>query len=440
MASYDGYLCLGGIEIVNKGRLSQMIGIGRGPEGIMCKDCAPCPEMDEALGYVGGYNPAENPWYDPNIPDSDDFAGLLVTSITGLEPGNTFSTTPITENATVGATLKRRAHRAAPQIVVTGLLMARTCAGMEYGYAWLRSAVRGSCTPTNFCSGDDLTFIVGPPNFPDEDCGPVDFPAELVPYLRTFKGAAIVDGPKITSIVPRGCPSCYECGMLEVQFTLSAADPCIYHEPIDLGGASFVLIEDSDCIEWIFDPDGTEDCSDDCPPAPNCAVDPRCVDLAPPAMPTIVSSCVNDCISGDQFRACLTIPGGTFPSNTEGTVVLTINSGDLPLTNIEVDVWENPIDLDPAQLEDCAKCASLAISYVAANSSLVIDGTQRTSTINCPLGTSVRANPYIANTNGTINFTYPLFDCAGDYTICIRARGPIADNASVDVVAVAREC
>ena len=46
MASYDGYLCLGGIEIVNKGRLSQMIGIGRGPP-------APVPSLETArLGAI----------------------------------------------------------------------------------------------------------------------------------------------------------------------------------------------------------------------------------------------------------------------------------------------------------------------------------------------------------------------------------------------------
>ncbi len=395
--------------------------------------------MDAALGYPNGYNPAESPWYDALEPDSDNFAGLLVTSITGLEPGVTFAATPISENATVGATIRRRAHQAAPQIVVTGLLMARTCAGMEFGYRWLRKAARGSCTTPSFCNGDDLTFIVGPPEFSDEDCGTVDFAAELVPYFRTFKGAALVDGPKIKSVVPRGCPSCWECGMLEVEMTFSASDPCIYREPIDLGMVSFVPVTGGDCIVWVPS-DGDEDCTDECPPDAPCATDPNCVDIAPPAMPTLINSCVNDCISAEQVRACVSIPDGTFPMTAEGTLIVTINAGDMPLTNIEMKVWENPLGLSPDLLEDCAVCASLAISYVAAHGSLVIDGTLRAATINCVGGTSVRANPYIANTNNTSNFSYPTFVCGSDYTVCITAHAPVSSMASIDVVAVAREC
>lgn len=437
MASFDGYLCLGGTEIINKGRLSQMIGSGRGPEGVICHDCAPCPDLDTALGYPLGYNPADNPWYSPDEPDSDQFAGLLVTSITGLEPG-AFSRV-ITENAGVGAVLGQ-GRQSAPQIVVTGILMARTCAAMDYGYRWLRKAVKGSCGPGQPCVGDDLVYIVAEPQFSDEDCGPVDFPAELIPYLRTFKGAAIVSGPTITQVVPRGCPSCYECGMLEVQFTLSASDPCVYREPlVILETGPFSCATATDCIVWVDDADGTGDCSDDCPQGPPCATDPNCVDISPPMMPALINPCVPDCISGVDCTASVLIPDGTFPPSASGTVIINVFAGDEAMRNIRIKVWENPLGLPLSELEDCAVCATLAISYIAPQSTLVIDGAGRSASITCPGGSPVRANPFIASA-GSATFAYPEFICGTDYTLAVTVNGPVSSLAAVEILAIAREC
>lgn len=432
-------MCLGGTVLYNKGLLAQNLGSGRGPEGVICKDCAPCPELDAALGFPHGYNPADSPWYDPDEPESNDFAGLLVTSVTGLEPG--VFARQITENAGIGAVLGQ-GRQAAPQIVVTGILMARTCAAMDYGYRWLRKAVRGSCSPKTPCVGDDLMFLSTVPIFSDEDCGPVDFVAELVPYLRTFKGAAIVAGPTITQIVPRGCPSCYECGMLEIAMTFSAADPCVYREPSALLPLQGFDCSDTDqpCVTIVVDMDGDEDCSDDCPSDPPCSTDPNCVDISPPMMPAILNSCVNDCISSATCSATVNIPDGTFPPTAEGTIVISIFAGDQPLTGISVKVWENPIDLPIDQLEDCAVCAQLAISYVAPQATLVIDGAARTSNITCAGGSAVRANPFIASSTGSANFAYPAFVCGTDYTVQVTARGPVSALASVEIQAIAREC
>lgn len=437
MSAADLWACFGGTELWNKSQLSQMINAGLGPQGIICEDCTVFPALDCGLGFPTGYNQTDLPWYDPAEPDSLEFAGFFVTSY-NVEPGN--FTRPVIEKAGVGAVVGQGRNNA-PQIVITGLLFAATCCGMEFGYRWMRKALRGSCAPNTACAGDDFTFLSCDPVFPDDDLTTPNCETYLSQYFRTFKGAALVDGPKITQIVARGCPTCYDCGIYEIQFTLSASDPCIYREPVEILSATPFDCSASvgGCIEWIVDADGTADCSD-CPPEAPCATDPNCTDVSPPAMPSIVNPCVDDCIGDTDCSVFLDVPDGTFPATAEGTLIVTIFAGSLPLTGIEIKVWENPLNLTPDQLDDCGVCSTLAISYVAAGATLVIDGAGRTSTIECLGGAQVRANPFIASGNGSANFSYPAFLCGSDYTVGVSAHAPIAADATVTIQAVAREC
>lgn len=465
--SFDGYMCIGGVEVINSSRLAQLMGSGRGPEGIICQDCGPCPELDLGLGYVGGYGPDQMPWYDPLEPDSNDVAGLLVTSITGLEPGA--FTRPVTEAAGVGAVIGQ-GRQTAPQIVVTGLIMAATCCASDYFLRWLRQALRGACG--NVCgTGADLVFLSCEPNFPDQDCvgdaaalaaciaacggnadceadcraafAPTDFAGLLAPYYRTFKNAALVSGPVVSQIIPFGCPSCYECGMTEVTFTISAGDPCVYRDPVAVAEMlTFTCGSDTgDCIEWVENSAGEFDCADECPPAEDCATDPNCQDISPPAMPSINNPCVYECIGAGACTACFTIPKGVIPGTTDGAVQISIYSGDLPMSRINIRVWENPLGVDVDLLDACDICSELNISYVAAHSTLVIDSASRTSSITCPMGTSVRANPFIASGTGSTSFNYPVVEgCAGPYTVCITTADDISPKAFVTASVVAREC
>lgn len=439
--AFDGFMCLGGVEIINSSRLSQMIAAGKGPEGIQCRDCAPCPDLDKGLGYPGGYNPADNPWYDPAAPESIDFAGLLVTSLTGLEPG--LFQRPVIETAGVGAIIGQ-GRQTAPQIVVTGLLMAASCCAAEYGLRWLSSALRQSCAPGALCAGRDLLFLSCEPSFPDEDCPEnegQDYEALLAPYYRTLKNAALVSGPVVSNIIPRGCPTCHECAFMEVTFTIAAGDPCIYRDPIPLladGTFDCGTDQQGNCIEWVTDP--ALSCEDECGTF-NCATDPNCEDLNPPSMPSILNPCVNECIGGIVCRSCLDIPLGIFPSTGEGTLQIRIFAGTLPMRKIQIRIWENPLGLDPLELDDCDVCTELNISYIGPDATLTIDGASRSSTISCPGGADVRANPFIASGSGSGSFAYPSFSgCGGPYTLCVTAEGPVAEEATISVMAVSKEC
>lgn len=267
-----------------------------------------------------------------------------------------------------------------------------------------------------------------------------DFEAWLAPYYRTLKGVALIDGPRVIERQARACPGCNQCPIYRVQFTLAAAKPCVFSDPITITDTESFLCGElgTDCIEWS----NAADCADDdeCLVAPDCGADPDCPStVEPPTVPPIQNPCVDECITAITCQVCADIPAGTFPG--EGTLIVTIFSGSEPLRNINLKVWPNPLDLDPEFLSDCDACSELNISYLAADSTLVIDGTTGTAVIECPGGSTIRANPFIASGTGSAAFTYPSLDgCVGRYTVCVRANGSAAIDSWVSIVAVPREC
>ncbi len=435
--AYLGFLCLGGRQIVNDCRTLQRVADGYGPPGIVCRACDPCcGDLSAGLGFPDGYNPTDLPWYD-GTQESVDFAGLLIENIEGLEPGG--FTRPVVETSGIGAVIGA-GRQSAPTIIVTGLLLAASCCAQEFGLSWLRQALKTSCAPGIGCAGEDLLFLSCEPESPDEDCGEVDFEEWLAPYYRTLKGVALVDGPRVIERMPRACAECEACPIYRVQFTLAASKPCVFLDPTEIiGPTSFECSElGADCIIW--DEEETCDEDSDCGTLVNCSTDPDCpASVAPPTVPPITNPCVEECISTITCRVCVDIPADTFPSFAEGTLVVTIYAGSEPLRGINLKIWKNPLDFDPDELDDCDVCAELNISYVGADATLTIDGANRTATIDCPGGSTVRANPFIASGSGTPNFSYPSLDC-GRYTVCITARQGAATDSYVEISAVGMEC
>lgn len=442
--AYLGFMCIGQ-EIINDCRTLQRIADGAGPPGITCRACDPCcPDLNAGLGYADGYNPTSMPWYDGSQ-DSVDFAGLLVESVTGLEPGP--FTRPVSESAGYGAVIGQ-GRQSAPTIVVTALVMAATCCAAEFGISWLRNALRGSCMTGVTCAGEDLTFLSCEPQTPDLDCPttpvPFDYEAWLAPYYRTLKGAALIDGPTVIEHLARACPECNNCGIPRVTFTIAASKPCVYRDPVDLVvEARFECStgDADDCIIW--DTDG--DCDgDDCPDTASCDVDPDCSSIvSPPTVPPITNPCDVDCITEEECLVCVDIPAGTFPSTGEGTLIVTVDNtrSKTPVRRLKLQLWQNPVDLDPDQLSECTVCSELNVSYLAPGAKLVIDGANGTSTIECPGGQSVRANPFISSGTGSPSFSYPSIDgCRGQHTVCLTASGPVERATFVTIQTVGREC
>ena len=118
-------------------------------------------------------------WYDPDDPDTWEFAGLYPLKIVGLDDDTRSAT--VVESAHDGGSvlLPRRATR---EINVTGLLVAKTGASLEAGMRWLRKTLDGSgCGQDPGCTGDSLCFFSAcPPQLPLQGCDYNAPPSSLI--------------------------------------------------------------------------------------------------------------------------------------------------------------------------------------------------------------------------------------------------------------------
>ena len=453
-----GAAFLNGEEIVNDARTLAYLAAGYGPSNMQINGGCACPDIRELIDCDS--DPYESPvadpapWYDSSVPESADFAGFLTVEFIGL--GSTYTRTPI-DKVTSGSVLGRL--RSGPRPMTwRGYLFGRSDCAVRYGLSWLTAHLKGaSCVA---CNGEELDLLVCCPDL--EDSPPVTGCASLPainrpeicpPYsqpdaFRTLKNVGLVAGPRILSQRRMGCSS--SCGnsacigdetlIMEIEFTLMAGNPYLYGCPVCL------------CVEQPFPP--ISDCDDvwfkvadsnnpsgpcgveECPPETDCSLtDSLCDPAVLPPVPVFTDNCFCDPIVPVQF--CCDVPADSFGQFFEGAPVIEIYSGSGVMRSTTIRFFENPQGLpccDTAE-DPCRNCDALQIRYIPANSTLTIDGTTRSVTLDCPgLARPIRAEHLTATP-----FSWPILECT-EFCICIETEGlAVQPDATVTVLITPRE-
>lgn len=432
-ALFNGFVALSGNELINHARVlaySRQLGITE-------LRCEPCDGLAHALGD-GPYSSPDMddaPWWDPTVPESKDFAGLLGLEIIGISKSTgRRELVPLT---TDGAALHplRRAHR---EIQIRALLLARTDCALSYGYSWLASALRGAACATG-CGGGTLCFFTCcPPCVPDEQ-GQID-PACGDPYVRTLYdvGLLAMDEPTEVRRVTGGW-------LAQVTFTLAAGDPFIYREP-----RLIVSTTPGTPIEVIpdYDPAVSVVCTEDI----DCLVTNR-PDLPvtewpacpPPPAPLLPPVPVDACFPRGPFtaaRAVFPLPPGMAPAWSEKVPYLVIKSGSRRLERIIVRWYGNPNQRPCDQIigDPCQACAEVNVAYIPERSTLTIDGRAQRAYLDCPGGPGLlQAEPDLYGPGGS-PFVWPVFGCADALCLeVITKDASLAPDAEVHVYYVVRE-
>jgi len=240
------YFSLGGVEVANHVRLAAYFeSVGTSLDSI--SPCV-CPTLTaEMLGDLPYVDPAADdaPWYDPAVPVSEDFAGLLVLSMEGLDE---HPVKRAVTNAIAGGGVLGPARVLPRTIVVTALVLGSTCCGVEYGLHWLGQVLQGCAG--NQCEGDCMTLFTC---CPDEE---VDQECFNDGYRRTLRHVALVDGPRVIARTGTGC-SAGECSagadVLTVEFTLVAAKPWLWTEVVPIIEVAPPSDDGEDCVVWCFE-------------------------------------------------------------------------------------------------------------------------------------------------------------------------------------------
>lgn len=150
---YEGWVDYDGVEVVNHSRTVQLARA----MGVSVLTLAPNKvNWIDALHGGPAYADITNaPWYDPNVAASQEFAGLFVLRIDGLDDSSMQSTPVeyITDGGHPG-----RPRNTTQSLVFDARIIAATERGAEFGKRWIARTLSQRKGGT-FCNGADLTYF-----------------------------------------------------------------------------------------------------------------------------------------------------------------------------------------------------------------------------------------------------------------------------------------
>lgn len=426
--AYTGWLSYAGTELVNDARAAAY-GAALAVAGVQCRGCV--DDLPPALGDEPYTTPEQDdaPWYDPAVPESAGFGGLLGMDIVGVSKG-TATRSPsalVGDGSVIGAL--RRAHR---EVTIRGLMLAADDCSLSYGMAWLASALRGGgCGPAG-CLGDQLCLMSCCPAGEDPE-------AAGTAALRTLFRAGLLEGPELLSrkrVAGGGCGGTTGGMIAEVEWTMVAGIPYLYREPVEVVPAT--ALADLPAV------DGPASQPGGCQPPGSCLDDPQCPQPDPPPLPPVpVDPCACPPTRMTARRA-VSVPAGAVPAWLESVPIVTVKTGTtgIAMRCLIVRFYSNPIGLpcDPATLDGCNACAEIQIPYLSPGVTLTIDGRTERAWVDCPSGTGGgMAEPTLFGPNGGV-LQWPVFDCGA--ALCVEISvDPRFDpgDATIQVEMVPRE-
>lgn len=238
---FDGYLTLGGVEILNNARAKGYGESASCPVGWFKEEC---PGLSSALGQtiytIASIN--EAPWYDPRNPESARFYGAYGLGMKNLSDSTRYAETTegITDGGVAGAS--RRAGRS---VRIRAWLSADGEDALEYGMAWLASALatRQCDSHGSSCGGASVNFFVACPPERASDADLDEYAREVESLRRYLHGVKTISGP--LEVGTRQSSDGTHWGR-EVEFTLYAEQPGVYGSPRNFGTLAAVgeVVED----------------------------------------------------------------------------------------------------------------------------------------------------------------------------------------------------
>jgi hypothetical protein len=442
-----------GTEVWNIERTAAYMRHGVSPAGTRYKGDG-CPQLvdlaplfTDSLAPTGGYELPETdpaPWYDPLVPESRNFAGVIVNSAV-LSPA---ADRDLSQNAGHGAVLTRPRFRGRT-LDVKATLVGKTCCAVTYGLRWLTQALLGAAEDS--CDDCTLSFLSCCPATGGEDgCLVLLEDGSPVPYYRMgfeeewqrgtdfarqVHGAGLLSGPDVVALHSGRSCGC-GCGTItEVEFVVGLQSPWLNCLPSTV--ASDVAVGlcggGDDCLEFVKCPSG----SPGCPPLSTCDDDPACAETVP-APPVRPPRRACGCVPLVAERSLFAVPAasGWF----EQVLVVELSAGSSLMRNVVVRVWPNPDGLecdDPDAFPDCAAAGTLIVDYVPAGGTLRFDSAARKVTMTCD-GFGRTAERNITTVDG-LPFDWLTLGrgacCVAVDTDCTN----VAEDASATLLTVRRE-
>jgi hypothetical protein len=357
------------------------------------------------------------PWYDPLIPESALFAGLLVTGVEGLDSSPVRRTTfALNRGGSVLGPLVSTERN----IVFQGELHGASCCAVAYGLRWLTQTLRRVCSPVD-CAEMDFFFLNSCPQIV-EACGDIGTIDETTnsPW-RMVTNVGLFEPPVVTERRGIGCGSCGCSPSISVEFSLVAGNPAVYVEPaIDIfaldnifEGNDYNVAVDCDNINWRCGPPTI------CVPD-QVVYDPACGAIPPPPVPQQTIGCLCEPLAAYSMTVPIEI---VVPENYTASISVQIvnNSATDPVRNVIFRVYER----DGATCEEdgeyptCDLLAGSAISFIPTLSTFLVDSPHKSSIITIPGGRQFTGGRSVFAPTGVISEWIEL-PCNGNFCLSVE--------------------
>jgi hypothetical protein len=418
------YACFGCVNFANNGRTKKYVewacrtGKYNGDAPPMNWLCACDDDVEDWVDPI-----TDNVcWYDPLIPESADFLGVVVYGSSNVRSS---SFKREVSDALNGGSVLGQPIISGKQLMLEVWLYATSQAGMDYGIQWLRRQFEGEqrCpsegTTCASCQGQLLTIRT---SCPDESA--------LDDGLHSWAAAGTIDGfNPVDGEYPMGNRNCEKIttGTITIateSFSSYSTNP-YSSVTVDVSQAFTAL---GNCLLESQLP-GLDSiccpiCTIGCDP---CTTDPAC-DCLPPFIlePEVVGSAA-PCFTDPLCRCVAAIAIENLPAGYESALRMTFQAGWNPsnpifqrngMRNFVFRVFENPSNEDfpsglplPTDLESyeyltshLGPCAEVGVSWMPAGSELVIDGLSGQTWLKCN-GKCVDHSMRVDTISGTI---FPL--------------------------------
>lgn len=432
----NDYMAVGGVEVVNHARLRAYLDTVGSPLTSGADICA-CDsltaEVLDQLPYTTPDDPDNPaPWWDPDVPESAQFAGFLALSIDGVDDSPMRRTVT---NSVIGGGAIGPARALPRTMTVTGILLGATCCAVEYGLHWLSEALQG-CSGSA-CGGDCVSMY--------KCCPGEDMPADEFNsrHRRTFRRVALVDGPTVTARAGSGSCAAGQCDMgadiVTVEFVLVAASPWAWTDTVPLLAVAPPVDDSDTCVTWCLS--GTTDaaCAGACQYAEcldpeSLCTNPQCGAPTPPE-PSAPDTCF--CLPLATERACYDLDLSHLPQWSVSVPQITVRAGLHDLRNVTITLYEKTDEQalltcdEVADFNRCSPHSVFHVQFVPAGGALTIDGQVGRAVVEC--GGGCESSPDVHGAGGGPP-AFRALDCAS-YCLCVTTdvSNPPAGNALVSL-------
>lgn len=400
------YVTVGGCELFNVSRAAALTSRAddctsdedyAGPPTIICDDCDGLAAWltEQCGGDLADVTLA--PWYDPARPETADIRGIFALGITGAGAGVMGSASA---DSASPSGLRREVE--IEFAIITASELATSAA-----LAWIADRLDLSSCAAD-CIGVDLCALAGCPTN-----------GNFAGAMRTIPDVRVVDGPVVTQIDTFNARSQIVQGTILVE----TPNPYILH-PAPAAAVLTLTMANSSAL--------TIDLNPECPDPDPCGVDP---DFPLPALPDLAEGTTDPAWPTEPFAArgrTWSISGSILQRSAVG-LRLDVTTGELPMRNLVVQVWHNPLGIPCSRVTtdvdaDCEACALVVVKYLPPRSTTTIDAAKRIREIVCVDGGLGVPQMWGPNANA---FTWPILYCGGGVCLRVAAADPFATDALI---------